>query len=557
MIAAIYARKSTAQRGVDDEAKSVALQIQNARTFAAEQGWTVDDAHVYVDDAVSGSDLRKLKARQRLLDIIKRGAPFQTLIIREQSRFSRRDGDEAFGELKQIARAGVVVWFYKDRAPFAFGSFGDNIVGFVRAEAAADYRRQIAGWVHDAMVRKARAGHVAGGRLFGYDNVRIDGHVERRINEAEADVVREVFRRAAAGDGLKTIAKALNAENAPSPRPQRSRPPGWSPSSVREVLHRDLYRGVAVWNKTKKRDASGEQRQHARPKSEWVTVAAEPLRLISDAVWRAVHDRLHARKASALAAPPLVSGRGIRRQYLLAGFGRCVHCGGAMQVVSRASSAGRIYRLVCATYWNRGAAVCRNGLMADMIVTDAAVREKLAAEVLQPRIVSRAVDLVVATIQHEQGDASPVSRLERQLKGLDVELANLAETAARGGAVPVVLEALARRDAERRRIEAELVAVKRSTGSPVQPAAIRARLRGFLDSWHDHLLTENPAEARGVLDTVLADRIVFIPDVAHRRYALRIPIAFDRVLAAVVPELRMGLQDTVASPTGFEPVFWP
>jgi hypothetical protein len=33
--AAIYARKSTEQRGADDEAKSVALQIRSARAFAA------------------------------------------------------------------------------------------------------------------------------------------------------------------------------------------------------------------------------------------------------------------------------------------------------------------------------------------------------------------------------------------------------------------------------------------------------------------------------------------------------------------------------------------
>ena len=39
---------------------------------------------------------------------------------------------------------------------------------------------------YDAMSRKAQAGHVTGGRVFGYDNVRVDGHVERRINEAEA-----------------------------------------------------------------------------------------------------------------------------------------------------------------------------------------------------------------------------------------------------------------------------------------------------------------------------------------------------------------------------------
>jgi DNA invertase Pin-like site-specific DNA recombinase len=163
VIAAIYARRSKEQRGTDEEAKSVALQVRNARAFAAECGWNVAEDHIYTDDAVSGADVRKLRARQRLLDVISNGAPFQVLIVREESRFSRRGGDVAFAELKQIARAGVEVWFYQERKRFTFGTFGENIVGFVKAEAAADYRRQIARWTHDAMVRRARAGHVRAG----------------------------------------------------------------------------------------------------------------------------------------------------------------------------------------------------------------------------------------------------------------------------------------------------------------------------------------------------------------------------------------------------------
>ena len=43
MIAAIYARKSTEQNGVADDAKSVTRQIDNARAYAQRKGWAVDD----------------------------------------------------------------------------------------------------------------------------------------------------------------------------------------------------------------------------------------------------------------------------------------------------------------------------------------------------------------------------------------------------------------------------------------------------------------------------------------------------------------------------------
>jgi DNA invertase Pin-like site-specific DNA recombinase len=58
MIAAIYARKSTDQN-VADEEKSVTRQVDRARTYPATKGWAVDDAHVYVDDGISGAEFEK------------------------------------------------------------------------------------------------------------------------------------------------------------------------------------------------------------------------------------------------------------------------------------------------------------------------------------------------------------------------------------------------------------------------------------------------------------------------------------------------------------------
>jgi DNA invertase Pin-like site-specific DNA recombinase len=42
----------------------------------------------------------------------------------------------------------------------------------------------------DALSRKAKAGHVAGGVVYGYINVRVDGHVERRIHEPQGLLIR-------------------------------------------------------------------------------------------------------------------------------------------------------------------------------------------------------------------------------------------------------------------------------------------------------------------------------------------------------------------------------
>jgi hypothetical protein len=91
--------------------------------------------------------------------------------------------------------------------------------------------------------------------------------------------VRRLFERYVAGDGgLATLAKELNGEGVPPPRGHRH---GWAPSCVRAILHRDLYRGVVVWNKTRKRDDSGQRfkgRQPKRPASEIVTRPMPELR---------------------------------------------------------------------------------------------------------------------------------------------------------------------------------------------------------------------------------------------------------------------------------------
>ena len=85
----------------------------------------------------------------------------------------------------------------------------------------------------DTMARKARAGHVTGGKCFGYENVEIRGingersHVEQRVKEGEAAVIRRIFELAASGYGQVQIAKMLNADGARPPRSQQGRPSAW------------------------------------------------------------------------------------------------------------------------------------------------------------------------------------------------------------------------------------------------------------------------------------------------------------------------------------------
>jgi hypothetical protein len=51
---------------------------------------------------------------------------------------------------------------------------------------------------------------------------------------------------------LKRIAKLLNQEKVPPPQKRMSRESNtWCPNAIREMLRRDVYRGILIWNKRK------------------------------------------------------------------------------------------------------------------------------------------------------------------------------------------------------------------------------------------------------------------------------------------------------------------
>ena len=247
MIAAIYARKSPVQNGVTEMTTSVTRQVDHARAYAGRKGWTVADDQIYVGDRISGAEFENQPGYMRLLNALKPRAPFEVLIVSELSRLGREQLETGYA-MKQLSQAGVRVYSHLADREVLLDTPTDKFLMSAVSFAAKIERDKARQRTYDAMVRKARAGHVTGGRVFGYDNVEILGssgersHVERRINDAEAGVVREIFELCARGEGLKGIAKRLNAAGAPTPRAQQGRPNGWAPSSVRAVLHRSLYR---------------------------------------------------------------------------------------------------------------------------------------------------------------------------------------------------------------------------------------------------------------------------------------------------------------------------
>ena len=550
MISAIYARKSTKQDR-DDEDKSVATQIRNAREFAAQRGWTVDEANVFSDDKISGAETAKLVNRQRLLDAIESGAPpFDVLLMRDPSRFSRRDGDEAFAELKAIARAGVEIHFYGDSSRFEYGTLATNVVGFLRSEIAADYRRQIAAWTAETMLRKARAGHVTGGRVFGYDIVSVATHKERRPNPDEAAIVVRACELYASGAGYASVAATLNAENAPSPQSWKDPSSKWSAGSVRELVNRPLYHGEIIYGQTKKRNVEGKVDPAKRPQSEWVRIQAPKLRILPPELCDAVATRITAMRARSLqGANGTLLGRpaGESSPYVLVGLLRCGSCGGAMEVVSWKSGARRVFAYRCYRSRRQGRAVCPNRLPLRMSDADNAVLDAVEKTIMSPTVIARALVLAEAEIVRD-GTARKHETLAAELAQLEAEVGRLTAAIKRGGDLDPLLDAIRESEARRADLRHQIAALEAPSLSPrLNADEVRAKLKSYVADYRK-LLRGHVPQMQQMLRRLIVGKLTFTP---------KLNGDYEFVGRGTVRPLLAGVVRKLASPTGFEPVFWP
>ena len=506
MNAAIYARKSTDQNGVAAEAKSVTRQIDHAKAYAKQKGWIVADASVYVDDGVSGAEFAKRPGFLPLMNALKPTPPFQVLIMSEESRLGREAIETAYA-LKQLVQAGVQVWFYLEDRQRTLDSPTDKVMLSLTTFADELEREKARQRTYDAMLAKAKAGHVTGGRCFGYTNVRVNSHTERQINEGEAAVVRRIFDLCASGHGYTKVAKTLNAEGAPCPRPQQGRPAGWAPSSVKTVIDRRLYLGEVIWNKTRKRNAWGQQRVSDRPESEWLRRSMPELRVVSDDVWNAVRVRLDGVRKR------IKNGghrRDVESRYLLSGFARCGVCGASFFPVSRSHGKQRVFFYACGAHYKRGPHVCGNALVQRMETIDDAVLRAVGGDVLRPAVVMAVIDGVIAELK-PQALKQTVDTQRKALRQVEREIGNLTKAIAAGGPLESLVAALKGTEGRRAELVASIEAAEAVDVRRFDRKAIERRVRHQLNDWW-RLLTTNVGDGRQLLREILVGPLKFTPE---------------------------------------------
>lgn len=232
MRAVIYARYSSdLQRDA-----SIEDQVRTCRARIEAEGWRL--AGTYTDHAISGAS-RLRPGYQKLLEDARAGA-FDIVMAEALDRLSR-DQEDVAALYKQLSFAGVKL------VTLAEGAINELHVG-LKGTMNALYIKDLAQKTRRGLEGRVRQGRSGGGLCYGYDVVReLDARGEpvyggRKINEAEAAVVRRIFEAFAAGKSPRAIAHELNADGVAGPG---GRP--WGDTTIRGhalrrtgLLHNEL-----------------------------------------------------------------------------------------------------------------------------------------------------------------------------------------------------------------------------------------------------------------------------------------------------------------------------
>ncbi|WP_374326912.1 recombinase family protein [Azonexus sp.] len=238
---AVYARYSTdgqKETSIDD-------QIRCCAETAERYGLSLSEDLVFADDAITGTAKATHKREQyHALRLAVRSGDVNVIICDQQCRLARsaKEALEFFEELKAHGVRLLTADGFDSEQATAQLLFG---IKSVFAEFFIDETRHR---VCRGMLGEFERGAMVTAVPYGYkvDVVRSadEGRCVWAVNEAQADVVREVFRLRKEGMSLNQIAAVLNLKGEATPNKGKY----WGASAIQRLLKNSIYKGYYVVN---------------------------------------------------------------------------------------------------------------------------------------------------------------------------------------------------------------------------------------------------------------------------------------------------------------------
>lgn len=287
MKVAIYARYSSENQSE----KSIDDQIRVCKDYIRTHDMSIEDKHIYVDEAISGSIINR--PALQTLQIAAENKEFEAVVVDDLSRLSRSNHQMLTMVLKfnylQIKIVSVSDGIITDDEN---SKLGIHLRGLMNELYLDDLKKKTMRGLEGQKLR----GFSAGENVYGYSTqpvgelklnkkgqAKYDGKVHK-INPEEADVVKRIYKGFIGGSSLNRIVRQLNQDRIPT---KKGFPGGWNICSVSKILKNERYIGRWVWKKTKgvRDPLTGKRKSIARPESEWLCSYREDLIIITKEQW--------------------------------------------------------------------------------------------------------------------------------------------------------------------------------------------------------------------------------------------------------------------------------
>ncbi|MFX4263140.1 recombinase family protein [Pelotomaculum propionicicum] len=199
-------------------------------------------AGIYVDEGISGTDLKKREAFNRMMQDARDGH-LDMIITKSLSRFGRNTLD-CLKSLRELKLLGVDVFFEKEGI-YSLTSQGEMLLTLISAVAQTESLAlsENVKWGIRRKYERGLVNSIPSGKFLGYDKDQ-DGNLV--INETQAAIVRRIYQEFLDGYGTFQIARRLTSENVPMAHGGKQ----WCPSHIKKVLTNEKIKGDTRCQKT-------------------------------------------------------------------------------------------------------------------------------------------------------------------------------------------------------------------------------------------------------------------------------------------------------------------
>ncbi len=228
----IYNRCSTEEESQKD---ALLKQVQESQNCVLEQGWQLVDVYV---EAKSGTTRKGRCEYNRLYQDLQRDS-FDIIVIKSQDRLMRNTKDW-YLFLERMQKNGKRLYMYLEHK---FYSPEDALITGIKAILAEEYSRELSKKINNAHRNRQKEGKhfVLTSQTYGFRKLP-DKSIA--LDEAEAEMVRTIFKLSANGYGTHSIAAILYQNG------YRNRNGNMlSPSRIRNMLRNPVYKGTVVQNR--------------------------------------------------------------------------------------------------------------------------------------------------------------------------------------------------------------------------------------------------------------------------------------------------------------------